>query len=60
MNGRSSSVLFKHKQLDHVIEEIRRIIIEGGMEIVGKFKDALTRQAGEAARLNGRNKSELT
>ena len=60
MNGRSSSVLFKHKQLDHVIEVIRRIRIEGGMEIFGKVKDALTRQADEAARINGINKSELS
>ena len=50
----SHSALYKHKLSDHPNEEITV-----GMELTGKFKDALTRQADEAVRIYSRNKSEL-
>ena len=53
-NKRPHSVLYKHKMVDHADEEI-----SFGMELTGKFKDALTRQADEAIRINARNKVEL-
>ena len=54
LNKKSYSVLYKHKLSDHADEEITV-----GMELTGKFKDALTRQADEAVRIESRNKEEL-
>ena len=49
------SVLYKHKLADHNEEEI----IEFEIEVTGKFKDALTRQANEAVRINSRKGTEI-
>ena len=54
LNKRPHSVLYKHKLVDHADEEI-----SVGMELTGKFKDALTRQADEAIRINSHNTLEL-
>ena len=51
---KSNSVLYKHKTLEHIDENV-----EFGLEITGVFKDALTRQANEAIRIYNRNGSEL-
>ena len=53
-NKKSSSVLHKHKTLDHVDENV-----EFGLEITGIFKDALTRQANESVRIYKRQNSEV-
>ena len=54
INKRPHSVFYKHKLVDHADEEITI-----GMELTGKFKDALTRQSDEAIRINARSKLEL-
>ena len=41
-NQKSKTVLYKHKTLAHIDEEV-----EFGLEITRLFKDALTRQANE-------------
>ena len=51
---RLDSVLYKHKLMDHEDEEV-----DFSMEITGVFKDALSRQADEAVRINARKNSEL-
>ena len=51
---KSHSVLYKHKLLDHIDEDV-----EYGLEITGIFKDALTRQANEAVRIYNRKGSEI-
>ena len=51
---RSSSVLYKHKEIEHK-DEMMKI----KMQITKKFKDPLTRQANEGVRINNRNKNEL-
>ena len=48
------SVLYKHKMTEHQHEEVKF-----RFEVTGKFKDALTRQANEAVRINSRKNSEL-
>ena len=53
-NGREDSALFKHKQNDHMEEDM---IFK--MEITKKYRDPLTRQANEAVRISGRKKSEI-
>ena len=53
-NKKSGSVLYKHKELEHTEEDI-----EVGMKIDKSFKDALTRQANEAVRINSRKFGEL-
>lgn len=53
-NKRMDSVLFKHKMLDHIDEEV-----EYRLEVTGKFQDALTRQANEGVRINQRKNSEI-
>ena len=49
-----NSALFKHKMLEHPEEEI-----SVGMEITKPFKDALSRQANEAVRINNSSSSVL-
>ena len=51
---KSDSVLYKHKLMDHKDEEV-----ESKMEITGIFKDALSRQAKEAVRIQSRKPSEI-
>ena len=51
-NKQPDSVLHKHKMLEHLNEEV-----EYGLEITGKFKDALSRQANEAVRISSRKDS---
>ena len=51
---KSSSVLYKHKVLEHKDEEMRI-----KMQITKKFRDPLTRQANEGVRINSRCKNEL-
>ena len=46
--------MYKHKVLEHPEEEI-----EIGMTIVKTFKDALTRQAHEAVRIDNLESSEI-
>ena len=53
-NQKSKSVLYKHKTLAHIDEEV-----EFGLEITGIFKDALTRQANESVRIYKRPSSEI-
>ena len=53
-NQKLSSVLHKHKTLDHIDEEVKF-----GLEITGMFKDALTRQANESVRIYKRQNFEL-
>ena len=53
-NKKCDSVLYKHKLLEHKYENVQY-----KFEITQKFKDALTRQANEAVRINSRNNSEL-
>ena len=53
-NKKLSSVLHKHKTLDHIDEEVKF-----GLEITGMFKDALTRQANESVRIYKRQNFEL-
>ena len=53
-NQKPKSVLFKHKTMDHIDENV-----EFGLEITGVFKDALTRQANEAIRIYKRNPLEI-
>ena len=48
------SVLYKHQLKEHVNEDPKF-----KMEISNKFKDALSRQANEAVRINSRSNSEL-
>ena len=50
----STSVLHKHKMLDHKGEEV-----QFELEITGIFKDALTRQANESIRIYNRTGSEI-
>ena len=50
----SKSVLYKHKMLEHIDEDV-----EYGLEITGIFKDALTRQANESVRIYNRKESEI-
>ena len=54
LSKKSHSVLYKHKLTDHADEEITVV-----MELTGKFKNALTRQADAAVRINARNKIEI-
>ena len=54
INSYKTSVLFKHKTMDHIDENV-----EFGLEITGVFKDALTRQANEAIRIYRRNAAEI-
>ena len=49
---RPNSVIFKHKQKEHLNEEMSI-----RMEITKKFKDPLTRQANEAVRIANRSKN---
>ena len=51
---KSDSVLYKHKLSEHKDEEV-----EFKMEITGTFKDALSRQAEEAVRIQSRKPSEI-
>ena len=51
---RADSVLYKHKMMDHIDEDV-----EYGLEITGVFRDALTRQANESVRIYGRRGSEI-
>ena len=53
-NKSEKSVLFKHKMAVHQHEEVKF-----KMEITGKFKDALSRQANEAIRISMRPNHEL-
>ena len=53
-NQRSDSVLYKHKILEHINEEV-----EYGLEITGLFKDALTRQANESVRIYNRRGKDI-
>ena len=53
-NKNSSSVLYKHKALDHINKDV-----EFGLEITGGFKDALTRQANQSIRIYNRQGSEM-
>ena len=50
---KKDSVLYKHKLTEHRNEEVNF-----KMEITGTFKDALSRQAEEAVRIQARNPSE--
>ena len=52
-NKKSSSVLHKHKTLDHIDEDV-----EFGLEVTGMYKDALTRQANESVRIYKRQNSK--
>ena len=51
---KNDSVLYKHQLTEHENEEV-----EFKMEITGIFKDALSRQAEEAVRIQSRKPSEL-
>ena len=51
---KTDSVLYKHKLSDHKNEDV---IFE--MKISGIFKDALSRQANEAVRINSRKNGEI-
>ena len=51
---KSHSVLYKHKMVDHYEEEV-----EFGLEVTGKFKDALSRQANESVRIYSRSNLEI-
>ena len=51
---KSDSVLWKHKLTEHPTEEVKF-----KFEVKNRFKDALTRQANEAARIASRKNSEL-
>ena len=51
---KSDSVLYKHKMLEHINEDV-----EYGLEITGMYRDALTRQANESVRIYNRNESEI-
>ena len=53
-NKKADSVLYKHKQMAHIDENV-----EYGLEITGIFKDPLTRQANESVRIYSRKCSEL-
>ena len=53
-NKKSNSVLYKHKLMDHINEEV-----EFGVEITGIFRDALSRQANESVRIYSRKNSEI-
>ena len=53
-NNKADSVLYKHKQMEHINENV-----EYGLEITGIFKDPLTRQANESVRIYSRKGSEL-
>ena len=53
-NKRPNSVLNKHKEIEHIDEEMKV-----SMQITRKFKDPLTRQANEAVRISNRAKHEL-
>jgi hypothetical protein len=53
-NKKADSVLHKHKQMEHMNEDV-----EYGLEITGIFKDPLTRQANESVRIYNRKGSEL-
>ena len=53
-NKKSDSVLYKHKMLEHINEEV-----EFGLEITGKFQDVLTRQANESVRIYNRRGTEI-
>lgn len=48
------NVFYKHKMTEHENEDANF-----SMEITGRFRDALTRQADEAVRIHGRNDGEL-
>ena len=50
----SDSVLYKHKLVEHENENVDFV-----MEITGVFRDALTRQADEAVRIQARKNEEL-
>ena len=50
----SDSVLYKHKLVEHENEHV-----EFAMEITGVFRDALTRQADEAVRIQARKKEQF-
>ena len=52
-NKRKNSVLYKHKMCEHKNEEVKFT-----MEITGKFRDVLTRQANEAVRIFRRSPLE--
>ena len=53
-NKKSDSVLYKHSVSEHRNEKAKF-----RFEITGKYKDALSRQANEAVRINSRPNSEL-
>ena len=53
-NKKSDSVLYKHSVWEHRNEKAKF-----RFEITGKYKDALSRQANEAVRINSRPNSEL-
>ena len=53
-NKRADSVLYKHKRLEHINENV-----EYGLEITGIFKDPLTRQANESVRIYNRKGTEI-
>ena len=53
-NERADSVLYKHKKLEHINENV-----EYGLEITGIFKDPLTRQANESVRIYNRKGTEI-
>ena len=53
-NKKADSVLYKHKMLEHINEDV-----EFGLEITGKFRDALTRQANESVRIYNRKGTEI-
>ena len=53
-NRNPKNVLYKHKQMEHPEEDI-----EVSMKITRTFKDALTRQANEAIRIENRKPDEL-
>ena len=51
---KADSVLYKHKMLDHINEDV-----EYGLEITGTFQDALTRQANESVRIYNRKGTDI-
>ena len=53
-NKNINNVLYKHKLLEHKMEEPKFL-----MEITGVFQDALSRQANEAIRITSRPSTEL-
>ena len=53
---KSKSVLYKHIMSEHKYEKEK---VKFQMEISGKYKDALTRQANEAVRIYSRSGKEL-